>query len=65
MIFNLVRTTRFSTSQSRQTAELVSATPDSRKFVTAGQNRNYQRTPDGSGLFGVLVSNSTPRGRWF
>src|ERR1700690_145713 len=65
MIFNLARVTRFFTSQNRQTAKLASAAPDSRKFVTAGQNRNYQGTPDGSGLFGVLVSNGIPHGRWF
>jgi hypothetical protein len=65
MIFNLALATRFSIGQSRQTSELASATYDSRQLAYVRQNQNSQRTPAGSGLFGVLVSNSAPQGRWF
>ena len=65
MIFSLNQATRFSTSQNRQTAELASGTPTSRKVVPAGQIPNHQRTPASGGMFGVLVSNGTPQGRRF
>jgi hypothetical protein len=65
MIFNLAQAMRFSTGQSRQTGELVSAKPDLRQLAYVRQNQNHQRTSPGSGMFGVLVSNSAPAGRWF
>jgi hypothetical protein len=65
MIFSLAQATRFSVGQNRQTSGLVSTKPNSRQHAYIGQNQNHQRTQAGSGMFGVLVSNSAPAGRWF
>ena len=65
MIFSIAQVTNVFSSQSRKTAELVSPTPESRKVTSANQNQTCQRTVAASGMFGLLVSNSAPQGRWF
>jgi hypothetical protein len=65
MIFSLAQAARFSADQSRQASELAAAMPNSRTVAAFGRHQNYQRTPARSGLFGVLVSNGVPQGRWF
>jgi hypothetical protein len=65
MIFNLAQATRFSVGQSRQPSELASTTLDSRQRAYVSQNQTRQKPLAASGMFGALVSNSAPAGRWF
>lgn len=63
MIFSLTQATRLAAERSLQLVKEPSATANTQVAIPPG--RNYQATPVGSGMFGLLVHRDAVRGRWF